>query len=205
VSPVPPVEAETELSVASVPRPKVDLAAEASACLKNPVVASSMNADEPISATSPDPVVGFPTSENPDTGCIFANVTESFAIVVTPELEIVTSPVTATDVGTLVLLPTSRLPLDSGASLEYAIAAEALMSALTTAPLAIEVTPVLEIVTSPVTATDVGMLLLFPTRIFPLDSGASLLKEIAALLATESFVTEFVAGTETPASEMVKI
>ncbi|MFN4909425.1 MAG: hypothetical protein ACK5H0_10390 [Bacteroidota bacterium] len=163
-----------------------------------------MNADEPISATSPDPVVGFPTSENPDTGCIFANVTESFAIVVTPELEIVTSPVTATDVGTLVLLPTSRLPLDSGASLEYAIAAEALMSALTTAPLAIEVTPVLEIVTSPVTAT-VGTLLLFPTRIFPLDSGANLLKEIAALLATESFVTELVAGTETPASEMVKM
>jgi hypothetical protein len=79
------------------------------------------------------------------------------------------------------------------------------MSALTMAPDAIDVTPVLEIVTSPVTATEVGMLLLFPTRILPLVKEASLLKAIAASLAIDVFVTEFEAGTETPASEMVRM
>jgi hypothetical protein len=79
------------------------------------------------------------------------------------------------------------------------------MSALTTAPEAIDVTPVLEIVTSPVTATDVGTLLLFPTSTFPLVSEASLLNAIAASAATEVFVTDPTDGTETPASEIVKM
>jgi hypothetical protein len=164
-----------------------------------------MKEEEPISAISPEPVVGFPTIEKPDTGCILPNVTASLAIVVRPALEIVTSPVTATDVGTLPLLPTRIFPLDIEASFECAIAAEALMSALTTAPEAIDVTPVLEIVTSPVTATDVGTLLLFPTSTFPLVREASLLNAIAASAATEVFVTDPTDGTETPASEIVKM
>jgi hypothetical protein len=164
-----------------------------------------MNAEEPISVMSPVSAVGFPAIENPDTGCILANVTASFAMVRDPELERVASPETATEVGTLPLLPTRIFPLVTDANLECAIAAESLMSALTMDPDAIDVTPVLEIVTSPVTATEVGTLLLLPTRTLPLVKEASLLNEMAALLATEAFVTEFAAGTETPASEMVRI
>ena len=115
------------------------------------------------------------------------------------------SPVTATDVGTLPLLPTRMFPLDIDASFECAIAADALTSAFTIAPDAIEVTPVLETVMSPVTATDVGTFALLPTRMFPLVKVASLLNAIAALAATEEFVTEAVEGVLTPASEMVKV
>jgi hypothetical protein len=132
-------------------------------------------------------------------------VTASFAIVVTPTLETVTSPVTATDVGTLPLLPTRILPLDIEASFECAIAAEALTSAFTTAPDAIAVTPVLETVMSPVTATDAAALEPLPTRMFPLVRGASLLNAIAALVATEAFVTERDAGVLTPTSEIVRV
>ena len=60
VCPVPPAVAATEFRVARVPKPKVDLAVEASACLRNPVPDSSIKEEEPISATSPEPVVGFP-------------------------------------------------------------------------------------------------------------------------------------------------
>ena len=115
------------------------------------------------------------------------------------------SPVTATDVGTVPLLPTRMFPLDIGASFECAIAADALTSAFTTAPDAIAVTPVLETVMSPVTATDVGTFELLPTRMFPLVKVASLLNAIAALAATEAFVTEPEDGVLTPKSEMVKV
>jgi hypothetical protein len=134
-----------------------------------------------------------------------AKVTASAAIAVTPELETVMSPVTATDVGTLPLLPTRMFPLDIEASFECAIAAEALTSAFTITPDAIAATPVLETVMSPVSATDVGTFALLPTRTFPLVKVASLLNAIAALVATEAFVTERAAGVLTPASEIVRV
>jgi hypothetical protein len=96
-------------------------------------------------------------------------------------------------------------PLDIEASFECAIAADALTSAFTIAPDAIAATPVLDTVTSPVSATDVGTFALLPTRMFPLVRDASLLNAIAAPAATEAFVTESVAGVLTPASEMVKV
>jgi hypothetical protein len=60
--PVPPLEAVTEFWVARVPKPKAVLAVEASACLRNPVPDSSIKEEEPISAASPELVVGFPRS-----------------------------------------------------------------------------------------------------------------------------------------------
>ena len=127
------------------------------------------------------------------------------AIEVTPVLEMVMAPVTATAVGTFELLPTMMFPLVRDASFECAIAAEALTSAFTIAPDAMEVTPVLETVTSPVTATDVGTFALLPTRMFPLVRVASLLNAIAALAATEALTTEPADGVLTPTSEMVKV
>jgi hypothetical protein len=115
------------------------------------------------------------------------------------------SPVTATDVGTVPLLPTRMFPLDIGASFECAIAADALTSAFTIAPDAIAATPVLETVTSPVSATDVGTFALLPTRMFPLVRVASLLNAIAASAATDALFTEPAEGVLTPASEMVKV
>jgi hypothetical protein len=97
------------------------------------------------------------------------------------------------------------LPLDIEASFECAIAADALTSAFTIAPDAIAATPVLETVTSPVSATDVGTFALLPTRMFPLVRDASLLNAIAASEATDAFTTEPVEGVLTPASEMVKV
>ena len=79
------------------------------------------------------------------------------------------------------------------------------MSAFTIAPDAIAVTPVLETVISPVTATDAAALETLPTRMFPLVRGASLLNAIAALVATEAFVTERAAGVLTPVSEIVRV
>ncbi len=70
---------------------------------------------------------------------------------------------------------------------------------------AIEVTPVLEMVMAPVTATDVGTFELLPTRMFPLVRVASLLNAIAALDATEALTTEPADGVLTPTSEMVKV
>jgi hypothetical protein len=67
------------------------------------------------------------------------------------------------------------------------------------------VTPALEIITSPVTATEVGTFELLPTRMFPLVRVASLLNEIAALAATEAFVTEPARGVLTPASAIIKV
>jgi hypothetical protein len=84
VCPVPPEVAVTEFWVARVPKPKVDLAVEASACLRNPVPDCNMKEDEPISVTSPEPAEGFPRTVYSDTFCIFANVTASFAMVVAP-------------------------------------------------------------------------------------------------------------------------
>jgi hypothetical protein len=127
------------------------------------------------------------------------------AIEVTPVLEMVMAPVTATAVGTFELLPTRMLPLDMVASFECAIAAEALISAFRITPDAMEATPVLEMVTSPVRATDVGTFALLPTRTFPLVRVASLLNEIAALDATEALTTEPADGVLTPMSEMVKV
>jgi hypothetical protein len=75
-------------------------------------------------------------------------------------------------------------PLDIGASFECAIAADALTSAFTIAPDAIAVTPVLETVMSPVTATDVGTFALLPTRMFPLVKVASLLNASAEIEVT---------------------
>ena len=77
--------------------------------------------------------------------------------------------------------------------------------AFVTASLARVVTPVLDTVTFPVRATDVGTFALLPTRMFPLVRVASLLNAIAASAATEVFVTDPTDGTETPASEMVKM
>jgi hypothetical protein len=91
------------------------------------------------------------------------------------------------------------------ANLLCAIAAEALISAFTIAPEAIDVTPALEIVMSPDIATEAALLVAFPTRIFPLVSGASLENAMFASAATFALVTDPSVGTETPASEIVKI
>jgi hypothetical protein len=74
-----------------------------------------------------------------------------------------------------------------------------------TASLAMVVTPVLDTVTFPLRATDAATFELLPTRMFPLVRVASLLNAIAALDATEAFVTEPVDGVLTPASEMVNV
>jgi hypothetical protein len=74
-----------------------------------------------------------------------------------------------------------------------------------TASLAMVVTPVLDNVTFPVTATDVGTFEPLPTRMFPLVRAASLLNAIAALDATEEFVTEPAAGVFTLESETIKV
>jgi hypothetical protein len=78
-------------------------------------------------------------------------------------------------------------------------------ASLLNASAAIEVTPVLERATSPVTATDAAALEPSPTRMFPLVRDASLLNAIAALAATEAFVTERDAGVLTPTSEIVRV
>jgi hypothetical protein len=67
------------------------------------------------------------------------------------------------------------------------------------------ITPVLDTATSPVTATDAAAFELLPTRMFPLVKVANLLNAIAALAATDVFVTEPVEGVLTPASEIIKV
>jgi hypothetical protein len=74
-----------------------------------------------------------------------------------------------------------------------------------TASLAMVATPVFDTVTFPVRATDVGTFEPLPTRMFPLVRVASLLNAIAALDATDVFVTEPADGVLTPTSEMVKV
>jgi hypothetical protein len=64
--------------------------------------------------------------------------------------------------------------LDDRLSLEYAIAAEALTSALTITPLAIENTPVLLMSISPLGLTDVATFEPLPTRILPSVNAANL-------------------------------
>ena len=78
-----------------------------------------------------------------------ALVTFAAPIVVIPALSIVTSPVTATLVGTFVTLPTSMFALVKDANFEKAIAADALTSAFTITPEAIAATPPLVMVMSP--------------------------------------------------------
>jgi hypothetical protein len=126
--------------------PKVDRADVASACLKNPVEASSMKEEDPISSTSPDPEVGLPRIDKPATFCILAKVTASLAMVVTPVLDNVTFPVTATDVGTFALLPTRMFPLVRVASLLNAIAAPAATDVFVTEPADGVLTPTSEMV-----------------------------------------------------------
>jgi hypothetical protein len=70
---------------------------------------------------------------------------------------------------------------------------------------AIEVTPVLEMVMAPVTATDAGTFELLPTRMFPLVRVASLLNAIAAFAATDAFTTEPAVGVLEPASEIIRV
>jgi hypothetical protein len=96
-------------------------------------------------------------------------------------------------------------PLDIGASFECAIAADALTSAFTIAPDAIAVTPVLETVMSPVTATDVGTFELLPTRMLPLVRVASLLNASAAIVVTPALemVTSPVTGTDAATFELL--
>jgi hypothetical protein len=136
---------------------------------------------------------------------ISASTTAPDAIAVTPALDIVTSPVTATDVGTFELFPTRRFPLVSDASFECAIAADALISAFTIAPEAIVVTPALEMVTSPVTGTDAATFELLPTRMFPLVRVASLLNASAAIVVTPALemVTSPVTATDAAAFELL--
>ena len=81
-----------------------------------------------------------------------ALVTFDVPIAVTPALDIVTSPVIATEVGTLDPFPTRMLADEREANLEKSIAEEALISALTITPdpMAVVNDPVPDPVTSPV-------------------------------------------------------
>ena len=102
-------------------------------------------------------------------------VTVLTPIAVTPLFEIVTSPDRAVAVGTLVALPISTEPAVMLANLLWVMAALALISASTIAPVAMLATPVFESVISPLIAVAVGTPVALPIRTEPAVIVANLL------------------------------